>query len=171
MDQTASEASVGNSGLRFGIAVGLIVAGYVALALIPVVINSGMTVGAKATLSGLLALSPMLTKIAAVAVMGKRGFKILKALVFRFLGRFQPPETVGRERYRFGLILFVLSIVFGSLLPYFPGFLVDWKSNETFWSLVNDVLLMISLYVLGGEFWNKLAALFSYDAKVSLPDG
>jgi hypothetical protein len=25
--------------------------------------------------------------------------------------------------------------------------------------------------VLGGEFWNKLAALFSYDAKVSFPDG
>ena len=170
MNQTASEMGVGNARFRFGIAVGLIMAGYVALGLIPVVINSDMTAGAKATLSGLLALSPMLTKIAAVAVMGKRGFKTLKGYVFKFLGRFQPPETVSRERYRFGLILFVLSIVFGSLLPYFPGFLVDWNSNETFWSLVNDVLLIISLYVLGGEFWNKLAALFSYDAKVSLPD-
>jgi hypothetical protein len=171
MNQTASEMGVGNARFRFGIAVGLIMAGYVALGLIPVVINSDMTAGPKATLSGLLALSPMLTKIAAVAVMGKRGFKILKAYLFKFLGRFQPPENVSRERYRFGLILFVLSIVFGSLLPYFPGFLVDWKSDETFWSLVNDVLLIISLYLLGGEFWNKLAALFRYDAKVSFPDG
>jgi hypothetical protein len=170
MNQTASETGVGKVGFRFGIAVGLIVAGYAALVLIPFVINSDMTIGLKTALSGLLALSPMLTKIAAVAVMGKRGFKILKAYVFKFLGRFQPPETVGRERYRFGLILFVLSIVFGSLLPYLPGFLVDWKSNETFWSLVNDVFLLVSLYVLGGEFWNKLAALFSYDAKVSFPD-
>ena len=169
MNDTAMEMRAGSLGIRFGIGVGLIVAGYAALALIPVVAGSQMTLGAKTTLSGMLALTPVMTKIAAIAVMGKAGFKILKTHIFRFLGRFQPPETVSRERYRLGMALFVLSIVFGSLLPYFPGFLTDWKSNEVFWSLVNDVLLLASLYVLGGEFWNKLAALFRYDAKVSLP--
>ena len=170
MNATASDTGTGQLGWRFGIGIGLIVAGYAALALIPVVAGTDMHLGLKTGLSGLLAISPLLTKIAAIAVMGKEGFYVLKAYVFKFLGRFRPAETVSRERYRFGLALFALSIIFGSLLPYLPGFMVDWKSNETVWSLVSDAMLIASLLVLGGEFWNKLAALFRYDAKVSFPD-
>ena len=28
-----------------------------------------------------------------------------------------------------------------------------------------DLLLLVSLFVLGGDFWNKLRALFIHDAK------
>jgi hypothetical protein len=170
MSGTASELHAGRLAWRFGIGIGLIVCGYVALALIPVVAGTDMNLGVKTALSGLLATSPVLTKIAAIAVLGKEGFNALKVHIFKFLGRFRPSETVSRERYRIGLSLFVLSFVFDSLLPYLPGILVDWKSNETFWSLISDVVLIVSLFVLGGEFWNKLAALVRYDAKVSFPD-
>ncbi len=170
MGDTALETGVGHLGWRFGIGIGLIIGGYAALALIPVVAGTDMKLGVKTALTGLLAVAPLLTKITAVAVMGKDGFKVLKAYISKFLGHLRPPEAVSRERYRLGLALFVLAIVFGSLLPYFPGFFVDWSANETFWSLVSDVVLVASLFMLGGEFWNKLAALFSYDAKVAFPD-
>lgn len=170
MSDTALDMRAGHIGWRFGIGICLIVCGYAALALIPTVTGSDMSLGVKTALTGLLAIAPLLTKIAAVAVMGKEGFKLLKTYIFNHLGRLRPPETVSRERYRLGLALFVLSIVFGSLLPYLPRFFVDWSANETFWSLVSDLVLIASLLMLGGEFWNKLAALFSYDAKVAFPD-
>lgn len=34
----------------------------------------------------------------------------------------------------------------------------------------SDALLLISLFVLGGEFWDKLRALFIHQAKVRFPE-
>lgn len=171
MSGTAEAPGLGQLGWRFGIGIILIICGYAALALIPLVAGADLGMGVKTGMTGFLALMPVLTKVAAIAVMGKPGFNLLKTHVFKFLGRFRPAEQVSRRRYRVGLGLFVLSIVFGSLLPYFPGIVFDWKANEVFWSLVADVMLIASLFVLGGEFWNKLAALFDYNAKVSVQDG
>lgn len=36
-------------------------------------------------------------------------------------------------------------------------------------NLALDLVLAASLFVLGGEFWDKLRSLFLYDAKVILP--
>jgi len=171
MSGTAETAGLGQVGLRFGIGVILIIGGYAALALIPLVTSSDLALGLKTALTGFLATTPVLTKIAAVAVMGKAGFNLLKSYVFKFLGRFRPAEQVSRSRYRAGLVLFIVSLVFDSMLPYFPGIVIDWQANDVLWSVVSDVLLIASLFVLGGEFWSKLAALFHYDAKVSVQDG
>jgi hypothetical protein len=32
------------------------------------------------------------------------------------------------------------------------------------------VLLLVSVFVLGGDFWDKLGALFRYRTKVAFPD-
>ncbi|QIG48746.1 hypothetical protein G5V57_14035 [Nordella sp. HKS 07] len=165
MNNVTLEASTTQLGWRFGIGVALIVGGYVALALIPLVTNSNLHLGVKTSLSGLLAITPFLSKIAAVAVMGKSGFNLVKQYVARFFGRIWQ-DRVSRTRYRFGIALFALSIMFQLLFPYFPGIFVDWKSNELLWSIVGDVGIIVSLIMLGGEFWNKVMALFSYDARV-----
>lgn len=166
MAHTVQTPSFGQAGWRFGIGIALVVSGYAALALIPLVAGADVRLGLKTALTGFLATMPVLTKVAAIAVMGKPGFKLLKDHVFKFLGRFRPVVQVSQRRYRAGLALFVLSLVFSSLLAYLPGLLVDWKANEAFWSLTADAILIASLFVLGGEFWNKLAALFDYKAKV-----
>ncbi|WP_119303943.1 hypothetical protein [Dongia deserti] len=170
MSGTAQAPSFAQSGWRFGIGILLVAGGYVAWALIPLVAGADLSMGLKTPLTGFLAVMPVLTKVAAIAVMGKPGFNLLKTYVFNFLGRFRPAEQVSQGRYRIGLVLFVLSLVFSSLLPYFPGIFVDWEANEKFWSLAADAVLIASLFVLGGEFWNKLAALFDYNAKVSTQD-
>lgn len=171
MSGTAESPGLGQAGWRFGIGIVLIVCGYAALALIPLVAGADLGVGLKTGLTGFLALMPVLTKVAAIAVMGKPGFNLLKTHLFKFLGKFRPAEQVSRRRYRAGLILFVLALLFGSLLPYLPGMLIDWQANELFWSLFSDAMLIVSLFVLGGEFWNKLAALFDYNAKVVARNG
>jgi hypothetical protein len=165
MNDTVAEVSAADLGWRFGIGVALIFGGYGGWALIPVVTGSGMSVGVKSALAGILALMPLLGKVAAVAVMGKPGFNLLKKYLSKYLGGLWP-DQVSRARYNAGLWLFVASLLFGALLPYLPGLLVDWNSNEALWSLVSDVGIIVSLLMLGGEFWSKMMALFKYDAKV-----
>ena len=36
--------------------------------------------------------------------------------------------------------------------------------------ITGDIILLLSLFVLGGNFWDKLRALFIRDAKVVFPE-
>ena len=160
----------GGIGWRFAVGVVLIVGGYAALALLPVVVAANLKFGVKTVLTSLIAFSPLLAKIAAVAVIGKAGFNYLKESVFTLLGKFRPAQQVSRLRYRIGLVLFVLPIVLGMLERYAPEFISNRIENEILWSLIADFSLIVSLFVLGGGFWDKLRALFIYDAKVAFAD-
>ena len=62
-----------NVGWRFAAGIVLIVGGYIAWTFIPVVVATDLSTGAKSVLTALLGATPFMTKIAAVAVMGKPG--------------------------------------------------------------------------------------------------
>jgi hypothetical protein len=149
-------------GWRFGLGIALIVGGYGFLLLIPLVTQSDLSLAVRGTLTGLLAISPPLTKIAAVAVMGRPGFELVRRLVARFFGQLWPLH-VSRARHRVGLSLFMTAVVFHLLLPYFPGYLVDWKANAMLWSVVGDAGMICGVFLLGGGFWIKVVALFRHD--------
>ena len=138
--------------------------------LVPLVTASPLPVGWKTAISGLLLVGvPELAMLIAVAVMGKDGFNYLKQLIFGFLGKhFAPPESVSLIRYRIGLMLFMIPLLFGWLVPYISGYLSFFEENRLLFAVIGDVLLLSSLFVLGGEFWDKLRALFVHKAKVSL---
>ncbi len=36
-------------------------------------------------------------------------------------------------------------------------------------NLAADFFMVITLFILGGEFWEKIRALFIYDAKAGIP--
>lgn len=163
-----AKGDAGGLGLRFGIGVVLIVLGYVALAFIPMVTKSALSLPVKSTISGILAVTPLLSKFAAVAVMGKPGFNYLKELV---TGYMKPKQTVSPGRYRLGLVLLILAFSFDQIINYLPGLLIDWSANKIAWSLVADGVFLVSLFILGGDFWDKLKALFSYSAKATFPKG
>ena len=137
--------------------------------------RSSLTAAWKTTVSGLLVLGvPELFTIVAAAILGKAGFEYLKARVKGALGRFfekhGPPETVGRARHRIGLAMFITPIALGWLTPYafhhFPGY----ETYRFVYGMPGDLLLITSLFVLGGEFWDKLRALFVHGAKVRFPE-
>lgn len=150
----------------------IFVAGWVlSLALIPVVNDSALNDALKATLSGVLVLVvPKLFLLIAVAVMGKPGFVYLKSVLAGHFRRLAPPATVSLLRYRIGLILFVTPMLLGSLADYLVTQLIPMREQYPYLGApTGDLMIVISLFVLGGDFWDKLRALFVRDAKVVFP--
>jgi len=74
-------------GWRIALGTALIIGGYGAWSLIPVVIEADLEPSAKAFLSGLFGATPFLTKVAAVALMGRPAYAFLKRTVFQWVRR------------------------------------------------------------------------------------
>jgi hypothetical protein len=148
----------------------IFITGFLSPLLVPLVTASSLPAGWKTVISGLLLVGvPELAMVLAVAVLGKAGFNYLKLVLFRFLGKyFAPPETVSQIRYRIGLVLFSVPLLFGWLAPYLAGYIPIIDENRLVFAIIGDVLLFISLFVLGGEFWDKLRSLFIHRAKVKM---
>lgn len=142
------------------------------LAMIPVVHSTDLGEGVKKTIDGILLLGcPKLFLFIAVAIMGKPGFAYLKSLVSGHFRRFAPPATVSPLRYKLGLILLVTMIVLGSLGPYVAHDAFAFRQEHPrMLAFMGDLLLFASLFILGGDFWDKLRALFIREAKVVFPE-
>ena len=153
-------------GWRITTGVTLFVLGLVCPLFIPLVIATDLTAKFKTILSGALALGiPEVLWLAAVAIMGKTGFDYLKQRVFGFLKRHAPPEQVSRTRYRIGLVLFMVPVIFGWVHPYAATVVETLTEYRIAVGVGGDVLLLVSLFVLGGEFWDKVRALFVHGAR------
>ena len=152
------------------VAAGIIfICGFLSPVLIPVVTSSDLSIGWKATLSGLLVLGiPELFMIVAVAIAGKAGFNYIKSKIFGFLKKYRPPDTVSETRYNFGLVLFLVPVISGWLLPYLTNHIPSYEENRYAISIVGDIVLIASLFVLGGDFWDKLRGLFVHKARINM---
>ena len=167
----ASQAEVPAAGWRlklgvtlFGLSILLPVIG------VPLVAAMGLSAGTLATVSGVLLAGAEVLGIVAVAVMGKPGFAYIKNRVFGFLRQYGPPAEVSRTRYGIGLVMFAVPILFGWLAPYAADLVPGDVGNELTYAIVGDLMLLASLFVLGGDFWDKLRALFFHEAKAVFPN-
>ena len=157
----------GQSKTRFRLGAAIFIIGFCSPLLIPFVTATDIPLKWKATLSGALALGiPELFSIIAIAVMGKQGFQQLKSIFFGFMKKHGPAEKVSITRYRIGLIMFVLPLAIGWLAPYGPDQILGYEPQGLTLNVVFDLMFFSSFFVLGGEFWDKLQALFVYEAKV-----
>ncbi|MCW8984158.1 MAG: transporter suffix domain-containing protein [Thermoanaerobaculales bacterium] len=155
---------------RIPVGVAIFGVGFAAPLAVPLVTASGLPPGWKAVISGALAVGvPEVMMVIATAVMGKEGFAELKRRIGRFFRRYGPPDAVGPTRYRVGLALFVLPLVLGWLGPYLGGHLPAYDRHPVFWLVGGDLLFVTSLFVLGGDFWDKLRALFVHGARAVFP--
>lgn len=102
----------------------------------------------------------------AIAVMGKSGFTYIKNCVFSFLKQYGPADKVSRRRYIIGLIMFCIPFLFAYLSVYIPDWIPGYRDNPIPFAIAGDLVLLTSLFVLGGNFWDKIRALFIYDAEV-----
>jgi len=170
MENDSTTAVQPPSGWRLGMGVVLFVLGLICPIFIPLVTGTDLPAKWKAGISGLLALGiPELLWMAAVAVLGKAGFSYIKGRFFSSFKKVAPPDVVSRTRYRFGLVMFLLPILFGWLVPYAPHLVPGYGVHRFAINLVGDLLLISSLFVLGGDFWDKLRALFIHEAKAQIP--
>ena len=123
-----------------------------------------------ATFSGALLMGGELLGVTAVAIMGKPGFEYIKTRVFGFLKRYGPPQEVGRVRYGIGLVMFCIPILFAWLSIYLGDSLPGFAQDPLPYALGGDILLLTSLFVLGGGFWDKLRSLFVHNAIAQFPE-
>ena len=137
---------------------------------LPLVAATGLSGTTMATVSGVMLVGAEVLGILAVAVMGKSGYAYIKNRVFGFLKQYGPPADVSRSRYTIGLVMFAMPVVFGWLAPYAADLVPGYLGNELTYAIVGDLLLLVSLFVLGGDFWDKLRALFVGGAKAVFPE-
>jgi hypothetical protein len=138
--------------------------------LIPILALLGVSKTVTAAISGVMLVLAELMLIAGAAIAGKEGFAFIKAKVFGFLKSYGPPREVSRTRYTIGLMMFAAPIIFGWASPYFGHHLPGLKTRPLIYAVAGDVVLLISLFVLGGAFWDKLQSLFTHDAYVTIPE-
>jgi len=154
---------------RSRLVVGAIVfmVGFMAPVLIPFVTKSDLSLAWKTTLSGLLMAGiPELFMIITVGILGKTGYQYLKGKVLSFLKQHGPPQKVSRLRYKVGLVLFTIPLFLAWLFPYMEHHFSQLEVMDMYVHVGGDVLLFISFFVLGGEFWDKIRALFTYSTGV-----
>ena len=141
----------------------------VPLAGVPTVTALDLSVTMKSTLSGALLVSGEVLGVLAIAVMGKPGYDYIKSWFFAFLKRYGPPDEVSRSRYNIGLVMFCIPILFAWVSIYAADYIPGYSQNPLPYAIGGDLLLLVSLFVLGGDFWDKIRALFVYDAEVHFP--
>jgi len=164
MDEIAAPPPMG----RIVAGVGVFVLGWaVTLSIVPIITASPLSASAQATVSGIVVfVGPKIGVLAAIAILGKPGFNYLKRKVFGFL---KPPAEVGPVRYRIGIVMFVAAMLFGLMERYVGYFMANAIAPEIRSSIAIDVLLVASILVLGGDFWDKIRALFIREAKAQFP--
>ncbi len=160
VDQNLSKTRMIAGGIVF-------ITGQFAPLFIPLVISSGLSSTWKTTLSGILMLGiPELAIVIAVIILGKSGFMFLKQKIFTLFKKLAPPDVVSKTRYTIGLVLFAVPLFMGWLLPYFTDIFTFFENKKLYINLAGDFMFIISLFVLGGDFWDKIRSLFVYNSKV-----
>jgi len=168
---TVTETEQPRAGWRFRLGLIVLVVGWLSPLCIPLITATELPTRWKTVISGMLAVGiPEVFTVAAIAIMGKPGYNLIKERIFGFLKKHGPPDRVSLTRYRIGLVMFGLPVVFCWLGPYGVHLIPGYEAHRFVVSLIGDVMFVASLFVLGGDFWDKIRALFVYDARVQLTD-
>jgi hypothetical protein len=157
---------------RLWLGVGVFALGWIlALVMVPFVTNSDFPTSVKATLTTLLVVVvPKVFLLAAIAILGKPGFAYLKGVVWKFFRRIAPPPRVGKWRYRLGLVMFFLPILASLFFQYFQPIFEGGAEARPYFERAGDIVQIIALFVLGGDFWDKLRSLFVREARAVFPE-
>jgi hypothetical protein len=120
-------------------------------------------------LSSILLFGFEIMVIPAVALMGKDNFDRIWAGAMRLLKTLKPAGGVGKRRYTIGLFMLVVPTLYAWIASYAPSWLPEDYVLRVWVNLGLDLATLASLFVLGGDFWDKVRALFLHDARVVSP--
>jgi len=160
----SSEKQVAGWRLKLGVAL-FVISILLPVAGIPLVTMLGLSTTMIASVSGVILVGGEVVGVCAVVVMGKSGFAFIKNRIFGFLKQHGPPQKVSRGRYNIGLVIFCLPLLFGWLSPYISKWISGLLSYPLTFAIGGDILILVSFFVLGGDFWDKIRSLFIYDAE------
>jgi hypothetical protein len=147
-------------GWRFKLGIGIFVLAFALWLFIPLAASLGTPAARIAALTGAIFVANKVLLVTCIAVMGKPGFQQLKAMVFGHAKRLAPSKTVGPVRHVIGLVMFCLPLVSAMLEPYVDRIWPGLRPNIWQFQALGDLMLIASFFVLGGDFWTRIRALF-----------
>jgi hypothetical protein len=159
----AEEVQVGT---RFYVGAAIFLGSMAMWLLVPAASAAGWSASKIASLTGAIFIGTKVGMLAAIAVMGKAGFNHLKRLLFGLFRKVGPPQRVGRDRYRLGLVLFMVPVLMTWIAPYAAPIFGTTGIYGFLESRALEALLLVGLFLLGGDFWDKLGALFKHRATI-----
>jgi hypothetical protein len=139
----------------------------VALLIVGLIMPAGTLwpLAVKTVVSSILLLGFEIMLIPAVALMGKDNFDRIWAGAIRLLKTLKPAGGVSRKRYTIGLYMLVGPPLYAWIASYAPSWLPEDYVPRVCVNLGLDAITLASLFVLGGDFWDKVRALFLHDAR------
>lgn len=147
---------------------GLVLLGY---SLVPIIVVAllpllGMDLAESGTLAVVFLASGEVSFYGSAALLGKQFLAVMKNKLASWFHRpAAPPKPVSRARHRVGVLLLAVSFLPYYFVLIYLLFFVPENATIHFlaWSMVlGEVLGMISLLVLGGQFWERLKHLFQW---------
>lgn len=157
-----------SAGWRFkaGLAIICVMAG--SWLTVPIMAAVGVPGTRIAALTGILFISNKVLLILVIAIMGKSGFQQLKRSVFGYVSNLAPSADleVGPTRHKIGVVMFCLPLIAAFLEPYIDTIWPGLRPNLWQAQVLGDAMFVGSFFVLGGNFWDKVRALFIRTARV-----
>lgn len=165
-DQNTVDAA--SAGWRFKLGIAIICLMTASWLMVPLAVAVDVPGSKVAALTGILFISNKVLLILAIAIMGKSGFQQLKSRVFGYVSALAPGAEleVGPARHRIGLVMFCLPLISSFFEPYIDSIWPGLRPNLWQVQLLGDAMLIGSFFVLGGNFWDKVRALFIRTARV-----
>ena len=177
-DTTTSPADADFTGTwRYKIGLFMIVGGNAAI--VGAVLLGFM--GLSATTVGTVVVGGEIVSLASIAFLGKDGFKAIKNKVIVF-AKSSYTEPVSRTRHRIGIGMLLISVVTSYLMMIYAwdafaiaaaegpaarvwGLDIEQQGSLVFTVfLVGEICFLVSLYVLGADWWEKFRRIFVWEA-------
>jgi len=159
-----------NPGVRLYVGAALIIMSFFMVPTGLFVIHFVHTHSAKAFVLGFFWVNGPLWKIIGIAVMGKVSYYYIVEHVKLRFKKVIKLHDVGKTRYYIGLFMFTLPFVPSYVMAYAPHLLPEFSAWRVYLNIFFDLVFISSLFVLGGDFWDKLRAMFNWRAKASFPE-
>ena len=137
--------------------------------------------GVGAGIVGAMVLGGEIVSLASIAFLGKEGFKAIKAKAFAFV-KAGYAASVGPVRHYIGIVLLCTNVVttyitvlyawaaFKATTPENPmpviwGLEFAQQESLVIWLfLIGEISFLISIYVLGADWWGRFRRIFVWEA-------
>jgi hypothetical protein len=109
--------------------------------------------------------APEVLCLVAVALMGKENVSQIVGSVKQFLYRIIFATPASKHRYYAGLTVSIITLLPIYLYGYAPS-LLPGDPFKVYILAGSDILFILSILFMGGEFWRKFSRIFVWEGKV-----
>jgi len=159
-----------NPGLRFYVGLAVFIASFFMLPTGLVLREFVSDTFWKSFILGVFWISAPLMKISSIAILGKSSYAWINYQMHYFYHKVAKPHQITPLRYNIGLVMFVLPFLPNYMISFMPHLVPISLFTRYLIIIISDAMFLASLFVLGGDFWDKLRALFVYKAKAKFQD-